>query len=64
MMRKPTPFNRRFGRRAFLAGLGASAVLAPFLPLADAEADQHAPKRLVLLYGSNGTVYDDWLERA
>lgn len=55
------PFNRRFARRAFLSGLGASAVLAPFLPMTEVEANQDVPKRLILLNGTNGTVYSDWL---
>ncbi len=54
-------FNRGFARRAFLSGLGASAVLAPFLPTTNVEAGQDMPKRLVLLNGTNGTVYGDWL---
>lgn len=36
-------------------------MLAPFFPTTDVEANQDMPKRLVLLYGSNGTVYNNWL---
>lgn len=52
----------RFGRRAVLGGLGAAAALAPFLPSFDVEAGGDGfPKRLVLLYSGNGTVYPNWL---
>lgn len=47
-----------FGRRRWLAGLGASAVLLPFLrPL---EARGASPKRLVLWFQPNGIIPDAW----
>lgn len=50
----------RFGRRALLGGLGASA-LAPFIPLTDAEAGgEGIPKRLIMFYHPFGTFYDQW----
>ena len=54
--------NPGFGRRTLLAGLGAVGALAPFLPSFDSEAGGAGfPKRLVLLYSGNGTVYPNWL---
>jgi hypothetical protein len=49
-------------RRGFLAGLGVSAALAPFVPLLQAEgAEPTGPKRLVLIFTPHGTVRDQWL---
>ena len=45
-------------RREFLGTLGATAALTPFLPFFDrrAEAQQGAPRRLLLLFTPNGSV--------
>jgi hypothetical protein len=49
-------------RRRVLQGLGAGAVLAPFVPAFHTEAaDGDPPRRIIFLYSSNGTVYEDWL---
>ena len=48
-------------RRTLLKGLGAATALTPFLPIFDSEANQDMPKRLILLNGVNGTIYDNWL---
>ncbi len=47
-------------RRALL-GLGASAALCPFVPVLDTRASALAlPRRLVILFSSNGTIGDAW----
>lgn len=52
-------------RRALLTGLGGVAVGLPFLealaPRAVRAAEGAAPKRLIIVYTSNGTVLRDWL---
>jgi Protein of unknown function (DUF1552) len=49
-------------RRRFLAGLGASAGLAPLLPPLEALANGGAlPKRLLFVGTANGTVREQWL---
>jgi hypothetical protein len=54
--------GRPFRRRTFLRSLGAAAALAPFVPSFDSEAGGTGfPKRLILLYSGNGTVYPNWL---
>jgi hypothetical protein len=53
--------NPNFQRRAFLAGLGATA-LAPFIPLLNASGQEASfPKRLILFYTPHGTIMDQWL---
>lgn len=52
--------NPRFERRQLLAGLGASAALAPFLPLLEAHGQEAQPLRLILWFTPHGTVYDNW----
>ena len=53
--------NHLFGRRAFLAGLGATGLL-PFLPVLNASGEGHeGAKRLVLIYTPHGTLRDQWL---
>jgi hypothetical protein len=56
-------FNPQSSRRAFLATLGASGVLVPFLPMLDREleaAPGDFPLRLVLLFSANGTLHENW----
>ena len=48
-------------RRSVLRGLAAGTALTPFIPVLDGDAAQDAPKRLILLNGVNGTIYDNWL---
>ncbi len=50
----------RLSRRQLLASTGAGLALAPFVPLLARGADPLAPKRLLFLYSSNGTVYERW----
>jgi hypothetical protein len=52
--------NPRFRRRALLGGLGASAVLSPFLPLLEAEGQELQPVRLIFWFTPHGTIYDNW----
>jgi len=52
--------NPRVARRALLGGLGASAVLSPFIPLLDAQGEESRPLRLILWFTPHGTVYDNW----
>jgi hypothetical protein len=46
-------------RRQFLGRVGATAAVAPFVPLFDAHA-QSGPKRLILLFTPHGTLYELW----
>lgn len=49
-------------RRRFLASLGVSAATLPFVPLLEAHADTaHPPRRLLLFFSTNGTIYEKWL---
>jgi hypothetical protein len=51
----------RSTRRQLLAGLGASAALAPFVPLLNASGQEaSAPKRLLLFFTPHGTVWNNW----
>ncbi|MDF3069390.1 MAG: hypothetical protein K0R38_4991, partial [Polyangiaceae bacterium] len=50
----------RLNRRALLGGLGASAALAPFLPLLEARGQEAQPRRLILWFTPHGTIYDNW----
>lgn len=52
--------NPRVSRRALLGGLGASAALAPFLPLLEARGADAAPVRLIFWFTPHGTVYENW----
>lgn len=52
--------NPRVSRRALLGGLGASAALAPFLPLLEARGDDTPPLRLIFWFTPHGTIYDNW----
>jgi Protein of unknown function (DUF1552) len=48
-------------RRELLASLGASAALAPFVPLLNASGQESTvPKRLVLYFTPHGTVWNNW----
>lgn len=48
-------------RRQLLAGLGASAALAPFVPLLNASGQEAtAPRRLLLFFTPHGTVWNNW----
>lgn len=49
-----------FSRRQLLRGFGAAAALSPFLPMLEAQADNEVPKRLVLFFSPNGTIYEKW----
>lgn len=49
-------------RRSFLRGLASTAALGlPFTQLLDARASDAFPKRLVVFFSPNGTIYDSWL---
>ena len=52
--------RRRQSRRGFLAGLGATAALAPFLPLLNASGAEARPLRIILWFTPHGTIYDQW----
>jgi hypothetical protein len=50
-----------WSRRELLASLGASAALAPFVPLLNASGQESTvPKRLVLFFTPHGTVWNNW----
>jgi len=48
-------------RRKLLAGLAGSAILAPFVPILQAETLPGAPKRLILMFHPHGVIRDTWL---
>ncbi|MDX2051226.1 MAG: DUF1552 domain-containing protein [Polyangiaceae bacterium] len=48
-------------RRTILSGLTGTAVLAPFVPLLEVEAQLGAPKRLILMFHPHGVIRDTWL---
>jgi len=50
---------KRLSRRLVLRGAGAVLAL-PFLDAMEARAQSSSPRRLVLLFSPNGTVYDRW----
>ena len=53
--------NPNFSRRALLGTIGASAALAPFIPMLESQAGgDAAPKRLILLFSPNGTLHERW----
>ena len=57
----PKRKNRNFSRRALLGSIGASAAMAPFIPLLESQAGgDAAPKRLVLLFSPNGSLHERW----
>lgn len=56
-----TPKRRRTSRRAFLAGLGASTALAPFIPLLNASGAEERPLRLILWFTPHGTLRENWV---
>jgi hypothetical protein len=50
-----------WSRRELLASFGASAALAPFLPLLNASGQEATiPRRLVLFFTPHGTVWNQW----
>jgi Protein of unknown function (DUF1552) len=51
----------RMTRRELLRTTGAGLLLAPFVPVFDAEAQQAPAKRLLFVYSSNGMVHEKWL---
>ncbi len=51
----------RMTRRELLRTTGAGLLLAPFVPVFDAEAEQTTAKRLLFMYSSNGMVHEKWL---
>lgn len=54
------------GRRSFLAGAGAAALLAPFAHhfagrgASRARAQDDLPKRLLVIFSPNGTAWEEW----
>ena len=63
-MAQPKNPRSRLSRRGFLAGMGASAALAPFVPLLNASgAESATPKRLVLFFTPHGMVRDNWISK-
>jgi Protein of unknown function (DUF1552) len=54
------PRVSRLSRRQLLGGTALGLTLAPFVPLLARGAEATAPKRLIFLYSSNGTVYERW----
>jgi len=49
------------GRRRLLASLGVGAMMAPFLPRLEAEAELgDTPKRLILFFHPHGVIFEDW----
>lgn len=51
---------RRFGRRAFMARLGAGAALAPFIPIQIGHAQAATPKRLIIYWSPNGLLHSEY----
>jgi hypothetical protein len=50
-----------WSRRKLLASLGASAALAPFVPLLNASGQEPTiPRRLILFFTPHGTVWNQW----
>jgi hypothetical protein len=50
-----------WSRRELLASLGATAAIAPFVPLLNASGQEATtPKRLVLFFTPHGTVWNNW----
>lgn len=48
-------------RRRFLAGLGAGALLTPFVPLFNTSAQETTiPRRVIFLFSANGTIRNAW----
>lgn len=47
-------------RRRFLAGLGASTLALPLLPSLSFSNNPMFPKRLIILFSANGTIYNQW----
>jgi hypothetical protein len=58
MLTKTSKSTASSSRRSFLATLGASAALSPFVPFLNrqAEAQQAPPRRLMILFTPNGSV--------
>ena len=52
--------SRGLSRRELLRALGASAFLAPWLPLLNASGQEDAPRRLLLFFTPHGTVWDQF----
>jgi hypothetical protein len=53
--------SSEYSRRKFLAALGASAALTPFVPLLNAAGQEKTfPKRLLLFFTPHGTVKSAW----
>jgi hypothetical protein len=52
---------RKLGRRDFMRGVTASAAMLPMLSALDAraQADDY-PRRLLLVFSPNGTIYENW----
>lgn len=54
----------RLARRDLLRALGLGAASLPFVPLLEAQAATGpAPKRIVFLFSSNGTIHESWLPK-
>ncbi|MEY4583358.1 MAG: hypothetical protein RL701_8061 [Pseudomonadota bacterium] len=53
--------QQKWSRRSILASMGASAALAPFIPLLNVSGqDATIPRRVVLFYTPHGTVWNQW----
>jgi hypothetical protein len=53
--------TRRLSRRALLGGIGAGALLSPFVPLLNTSAQESAiPRRIIFLFSPNGTIRNNW----
>ena len=52
--------RRLVSRRQLLTGAAATAVLAPFVPLREGEAQEAGTQRLLTWYTPNGTIHREW----
>jgi hypothetical protein len=53
--------SHKWSRRRVLASLGASAALAPWVPLLNASGQESTiPRRLILFFTPHGTVWNQW----
>ncbi len=60
-MRRRGTSKMVISRRNVLRAIGGSSLLLPFVPILGARADNGGtPKRLVIVFSSNGTVHEQW----